>query len=174
MKINVLVKYIVSIDRALDFANMVNKPEVWRRVAKTLLVLDTVYFYDFLLTYLLLDSYIKAADPSNFAEVIEISSHAGKHDDLIHFLRTARKSLREPKIDTELAYVYTNADRLHDMEDFLGMTNIADILVVEEKCFEYELYQAAKLLFTNWARLATTLIYLVPSRVPRKPATLSM
>jgi len=75
----------------------------------------------------------------------------------------ARKSLREPKIDTELAYAYAKTDRLHDMEDFLGFTNVADILEVGEKCFEDELYQAAKLLFTsisNWARLATTLIYL--------------
>jgi clathrin heavy chain len=48
------------------------------------------------------------------------------------------------------------------MVDFLGMTNVADILVVEETCFEDELHQTAKLLFTsisNWARLATTLIY---------------
>lgn len=75
----------------------------------------------------------------------------------------ARKSLREPKIDTQLAYAYAKTDRLHDMEDFLSVTNVADVLVVGEKCFEDELYQAAKLLFTsisNWARLATTLIYL--------------
>ena len=109
------------------------------------------------------DSYIKAQDPSNFSEVIEIANHAGKHDDLVRYLQMARKSLREPKIDTELAYAYAKTDRLHDMEDFLGMTNVADILEVGEKCFEDELYQAAKLLFTsisNWARLATTLIYL--------------
>jgi hypothetical protein len=90
--------------------------------SKTLSVLYTVYFYDFLLTYLLLDSYIKAADSSNFAEVIEISSHVGKHDDLARFLQMARKSLREPKIDTELAYAYAKTDRLHDMDDFLGTT----------------------------------------------------
>jgi clathrin heavy chain len=36
-------------------------------------------------------------------------------------------SLREPKIDAELAYAYDKTDRLHDMEDFLGMTNVADI-----------------------------------------------
>ena len=109
------------------------------------------------------DSYIKAEDPSNFAEVIEISSHAGKHDDLVRFLQMARRSLREPKIDTELAYAYAKTDRLHDMEDFPGMTNVADILEAGEKCFKDELYQAAKLLFTsisNWARIATTLIYL--------------
>ena len=86
-----------------------------------------------------------------------------KHDDLVRYLQMARKTLREPKIDTELAYAYAKTDRLHDMEDFLNFTNVADILVVGEKCFEDSLYQAAKLLFTsisNWARLATTLIYL--------------
>ncbi|KAG9312892.1 hypothetical protein JVU11DRAFT_6325 [Chiua virens] len=155
MAINVLVEHIVSIDRGLDFANKVNKPEVWSRLAKA--QLDGLRIKD------AIDSYIKAEDPSNFAEVIEISSRAGKHDDLVRFLQMARKHLREPQIDTELAYAYAKTDRLHDMEDFLGMTNVADILVVGEKCFEDELYQAAKLLFTsisNWARLATTLIYL--------------
>jgi clathrin heavy chain len=54
-----------------------------------------------------------------------------------------------------LAYAYAKTDRLHNMEDFLSMTNVADILEVGEKCFENELYQAAKLLFTsisNWAK----------------------
>ena len=99
----------------------------------------------------------------NFAEVIEISNHAGKHDDLVRFLQMAQRHVREPKINMELAYAYAKTDRLHDMEDFLGMTNVVDILVIGEKCFEDELYQAAKLLFTsisNWAHLATTLIYL--------------
>ncbi|KZS94509.1 clathrin heavy chain 1 [Sistotremastrum niveocremeum HHB9708] len=155
LAMNVLVEHIVSIERALDFANKVNKPEVWSRLAKA--QLDGLRIKDSI------DSYVKAQDPSNFAEVIEISNHAGKHEDLVRFLQMARKTLREPKIDTELAYAYAKTDRLHDMEDFLGMTNVADILEVGEKCFEDELYQAAKLLFTsisNWARLATTLIYL--------------
>ena len=38
------------------------------------------------------DSYIKAEDPSNFPEVIEIANHAGKHDDLVRFLQMARKT----------------------------------------------------------------------------------
>jgi clathrin heavy chain len=32
--INVLVEYVVSIDRGLEYANKVNKPEVWSRLAK--------------------------------------------------------------------------------------------------------------------------------------------
>ncbi|KJA25685.1 hypothetical protein HYPSUDRAFT_37118 [Hypholoma sublateritium FD-334 SS-4] len=155
MAINVLVEHIVSIDRGLDYANKVNQPEVWSRLAKA--QLDGLRIKDSV------ESYIKAQDPSNFTEVIEIANHAGKHDELVRYLQMARKSLREPKIDTELAYAYAKTDRLHDMEEFLGMTNVADVLEVGEKCFEDELYQAAKLLFTsisNWARLATTLIYL--------------
>ncbi|CAL1714911.1 unnamed protein product [Somion occarium] len=153
--INVLVEHIVSLDRGVEYANKVNKPEVWSRLAKA--QLDGLRIKD------AIDSYTKAGDPSNYVEVIEIASRAGKHDDLVRYLQMARKSLREPKIDTELAYAYAKTDRLHDMEDFLAMTNVADILEVGEKCFEDELYQAAKLLFTsisNWARLATTLIYL--------------
>jgi hypothetical protein len=40
------------------------------------------------------------------AEVIEIANHAAKLDKLVRYLQMARKSLREPKIDTELAYAY--------------------------------------------------------------------
>ncbi|KAG8907666.1 hypothetical protein FRB99_002744 [Tulasnella sp. 403] len=153
--INVLVDNIASIDRGLDYASKINQPQVWSRLAKA--QLDGLRIKD------AIDSYIKAEDPSNFLEVIELSNRAGKHDDLVRFLQMARKSLREPKIDTELAYAYAKTDRLHDMEDFLAMTNVADVLEVGEKCFNDELYQAAKLLFqsiSNWARLATTLIYL--------------
>ncbi|EJD47981.1 clathrin heavy chain [Auricularia subglabra TFB-10046 SS5] len=155
LAMNVLVEHIVSLDRGVEYANKVNMPEVWSRLAKA--QLDGLRIKDSI------DSYIKAQDPSNFAEVIEIANHAGKHDDLVRYLQMARKTLREPKIDTELAYAYAKTDRLHDMEEFLSMTNVADILSVGEKCFEDELYQAAKLLFSsinNWARLATTLIYL--------------
>lgn len=140
---------------------------VWPRLSsmvyasKILLVIIVFVYWQAL--NCLIDSYIKARDPSNFAEVIEIASRAGKHDDLVRYLQMARKTLREPKVDTELAYAYAKTDRLHDMEEFLSMTNVADVLEVGEKCFNDQLYQAAKLLFSsisNWAKLATTLIYL--------------
>ncbi|KAJ7585506.1 armadillo-type protein [Mycena floridula] len=79
----------------------------------------------------------------------------------LHCLQPATTTLS--RIDTELVYAYAKTDRLHNMEDFLGMTNMADVLEVGEKCFKDELYQAAKLLFlsiSNWTRLTTTLIYL--------------
>jgi clathrin heavy chain len=106
----------------------------------------------------------------NFAEVIEIASHVGKHNKLVRYLQMAHKTLCEPNIDTELAYVYAKTDRLHDVEDFLDMRNVADILEVGEKSFEDELYQAAKsrllLFISNWACPAVILIYLAKVKLP--------
>jgi clathrin heavy chain len=128
MAINVLVEHIVSIDRGCDYASKVNRSEVWSRLAKAQLdglrIKDSIGMQYFALSlnleltflfFFLADSYIKAEDPANFAEVIEISNRAGKHDDLIRFLQMARKLLREPRIDTELAYAYAKTDHLHGL-----------------------------------------------------------
>jgi clathrin heavy chain len=64
--------------------------------------------------------HIKAGNPSNFLEVIEIANRAGKQDP-IRYLPMARKTLCEPKLDTELAHGYAKMDRLHNMEDFFGI-----------------------------------------------------
>jgi clathrin heavy chain len=160
MAINVLVEHIVSIGRGFDYASKVNRPEVWSRLAKAQLdglrIRDSIgtqyfalslnlkltfHFFGRLVQFTKISIFfrIKVEDPANFAEVIEISNRAGKHDDLVRFLQMAHKPLCEPRIDTELAYAYAKTDRLHDMQDFLSMTNIADILEVGEKCFEDEL-----------------------------------
>ena len=55
MAINVLVEHIVSIDRGLDYANKVNQPEVWSRLAKAQLdglrIKDSVGMYQFLFNF---------------------------------------------------------------------------------------------------------------------------
>jgi clathrin heavy chain len=78
-----------------------------------------------ILTYL--DSYIRANDPSNYVEVIEIASRAGKYEDLIRYLQMARKSVREPQVDGYLLLSFAKTDRLHDLEDFLSSLNVADV-----------------------------------------------
>ena len=120
----------------------------------------------------IIHSYIRAEDPSNFNEVIEIATRADKPDDSVRYLQMVRKSLRKPKIDTELAHAYAKTDRLHDTEDFLSVTNVADVVVIGERCFEDELHQAARLLasISNRTRLATTLIYLEENRAPVESA----
>jgi len=152
---NVLVEHIVSIDRAQEYAERVELPEVWSTVAKA--QLDGLRVSDGIA------SYIRAEDPSNYNEVIEIATHAGKDEDLIKFLRMARKTLREPVIDTALAFAYARTDQLSELEDFLRGTNVADIEESGDKAYAEGYHQAAKIFFTsisNWAKLATTLVHL--------------
>jgi clathrin heavy chain len=152
---NVLVDHIVSIDRAQEYAEGVDEPAVWSKVAKA--QLDGLRVTD------AIESYIKAQDPSNFNEVIETATHAGKDEDLIKFLRMARKTLREPAVDTAMAFSFARLDQLPELEDFLRSANVADVEASGDKAYEEGYHQAAKIFFTsisNWAKLATTLVHL--------------
>lgn len=152
---NVLVDHIVSIDRAQEYAEKVDLPEVWSKVAKAQL--------DGLRVSNAIESYIKAQDPSNYNEVIETATHAGKDEDLIKFLKMARKTQREPAVDTALAFSYARLDQLPELEDFLRSANVADVEACGDKAYEEGYHQAAKIFFTgvsNWAKLATTLVHL--------------
>lgn len=152
---NVLVDHIVSIDRAQEYAERVELPEVWSKVAKA--QLDGLRVTDSI------ESYIKANDPANFNEVIETATHAGKDEDLVKYLKMARKTQREPAIDTALAFCYARLDQLPELEDFLRSTNVADVEASGDKAYEEGYHQAAKIFYTsisNWAKLATTLVHL--------------
>ena len=151
----VLVDHIVSIDRAQEYAERVEIPEVWSMVAKS--QLDGLRIGD------AIESYIRAEDPSNHNEVIELATSAGKDEELIKYLRMARKTQREPAIDTALAFSYARLDQLSQLEDFLHSSNVADIETSGDKAYAEGYHQAAKIFFTsisNWAKLATTLVHL--------------
>lgn len=153
--VNVLVDHVVSIDRAQAYAEEVDLPEVWSKVAKA--QLDGLRVTD------AIDSYIKAEDPKNYQEVIEIATSAGKDEDLIKYLRMARKTQREPPIDTALAFCYARLDQLSELEDFLRGTNVANVEESGDKAYADGLYEAAKIFFSsisNWAKLSTTHVYL--------------
>jgi clathrin heavy chain len=152
---DVIVENIVSIDRAQAFAEQVDTPAVWSKVAKA--QLDGLRVSD------AIDSYIKANDPKNHEEVIEIAVRAGKDEELVKYLRMARKTLREPAIDTALAFCYARLDQLSELEDFLRGTNVANIEESGDKAYAEGLYEAAKIFYTsisNWAKLSTTLVHL--------------
>ena len=152
---DVLVSHIVSIDRAQEYAERVDTSEVWSKVAKA--QLDGLRVPDSI------ESYIRANDPSNYAEVVEIATHAGKDDELIKYLKMARKTLREPPIDTGLAFAYARTNQLGELESFLRGTNVADVEASGDKAYAEGYHEAAKIFFTsisNWAKLATTLVHL--------------
>lgn len=153
--VNVLVDNVVSIDRAQAYAEEVDMPDVWSKVAKA--QLDGLRVSDSI------ESYIKADDPKNYEEVIETATHAGKNEDLVKYLRMSRKTLREPAIDTALAFSYARLDNLPELEDFLRSTNVANIEESGDKAYEEGLFEASKIFYSsisNWSKLATTLVHL--------------
>ena len=152
---DVLVDHVVSIDRAQEYAERVELPEVWSKVAKA--QLDGLRIGDSI------ESYIRAEDPSNHNEVIDSATRAGKDEELVKYLRMARKTQREPAIDTALAFSYARLEQLSELEDFLHSSNVADVETSGDKAYEEGYHQAAKIFFTsisNWAKLATTLVHL--------------
>ncbi|KAI8884708.1 clathrin heavy chain [Backusella circina FSU 941] len=153
--VDVLIEKIGDLDRAYEFAERSDRPEVWSKLAKA--QLDQMQVKE------AIDSYIKANDMSNYMEVTRCAAMDNKHDDLVRFLQMARKQSREPYIETELLYAFAKTDRLADLEDFLASPNIAQIQEVGDRCFRGGMFEAAKILYTsisNYASLAQTLVHL--------------
>ncbi|KAL1921362.1 uncharacterized protein VTP21DRAFT_11078 [Calcarisporiella thermophila] len=153
--VDVLIDNIGSIDRAYEYAEQVEEPEVWSRLAKA--QLEGMRIKD------AIDSYIRANDSSNYLEVASYASRAGKYEDLVRFLQMARKKMREPFIDSELLFAYAKIEHIADMEEFLNSPNVAQIQNVADRCYDERLFEAARILYTNisnWGRLASTLVHL--------------
>ncbi|KAI8391214.1 uncharacterized protein BYT42DRAFT_490201 [Radiomyces spectabilis] len=153
--VNVLIEKIGDLDRAYEFAERCDQPEVWSKLAKA--QLDNMRVKE------AIDSYIRANDTSNYMEVTQNASMDGKWEDLVRYLQMARKQSREPFIETELLYAYAKTDRLADLEDFIASPNIAQIQQVGDRCFQAHMFEAAKILYSsisNHASLATTLVQL--------------
>lgn len=153
--IQVLIENIQNLDRAYEFAERCNVPEVWSILGKAQL--------DQGLVKEAIDSYIKADDPSSYQEVVDASKNAGNYEDLVKFLQMARKKAKETFIDTELIFAFAHTGRLAELEEFISTPNHANIGQVGERCFEQKMFEAARILFnniSNFARLASTLVHL--------------
>lgn len=153
--LKVLVEDVMSLDRAEAYVDKINTPDLWSQLGAAQLI--GLRIPD------AISSYIKAEDPSDYENVIEVAEQAGKFEELIPYLLMARKTLREKKIDGALILAYAELDKLHEIENLLAGSTVADLDSVGEKLFENKDYKAAKLCFSavsNYSRLATTLVYL--------------
>eukprot|EP00761_Pharyngomonas_kirbyi_P011776 gb/GECH01011802.1/.p1 GENE.gb/GECH01011802.1/~~gb/GECH01011802.1/.p1 ORF type:complete len:1690 (+),score=396.56 gb/GECH01011802.1/:1-5070(+) len=144
-----------DIDRALEYAERVQEPEVWNRLGRAQLEENLVSDA--------IESFIKAEDASSFHEVIQAAESAELWDDLIKYLNMARLHTKDEHIDTELCYSYAKSERLADLEEFISGSTVANIQDVGDRCFDQSLFQPAKILYTSishYGRLASTLVYL--------------
>ncbi|KRX18795.1 Clathrin heavy chain 1 [Trichinella nelsoni] len=153
--IKVLIDNIGNLDRAYEFAERCNESGVWAQLAAAQLRHNMVKEA--------VDSFIKADDASYYVEVVQTCSKTDHWEDLVRYLKMARKKARESFIDTELVFAFAKTKRLAEMEDFVTGPNHAQILQVGERCFEEGMYDASKILFnnvSNFAKLAITMVRL--------------
>ncbi|KAJ1618574.1 armadillo-type protein [Pavlovales sp. CCMP2436] len=157
----VLLEYIGAIERAVDFADKVNTPEVWTMLATAQLKQGSVKEA--------VAAYIKADDATNFQAVIEATPAAGAWAELASFLVMARKKVKDSNIDSTLLYAYAKCENYVALEEFISAPNVAQIQGIGDRCYNESIcynegmYEAAKVLFTsnsNWSRLASCLVHL--------------
>lgn len=117
--VEVLLNHIGDLDRGFEYAERVDLPEVWSKLAKSQLTALRIKEA--------INSYIKADDPSNFSEVIQTANGSGEFECLVKFLQMARKKAREPMIESELLFAFAMTNRISDLEEFVSTPNIAQV-----------------------------------------------
>lgn len=156
LAMKVLVEDVMSLDRGEQYANKHSEDsELWYQLGNAQL--------NGLRIPEAIESYVKSKKPDNYEQVIEISEHGGKEEELISFLDMARETLREPVIDGSLINCYASLGKLNEIEKFVAGPNVADLESIGDKLFEAKNYKAAKILYSNvskYSKLATTLVYL--------------
>lgn len=155
---NVLIEH-GSIDRAYEYAENVDAPEIWSHLGKAQLEDHQIKES--------IDSYLRANDPTKLDRLVFLASRAefdDKWESLVHYLEMARKAeLLESQIDTELLFAYAKTGRLVNMEELLHSSNVADVQKVGDRCFVHKMYGPAKSMYSrisDWAGLATALAHL--------------
>lgn len=141
--------------RAAGFAELLNEKETWSRLAlgqrQQGLVREAI------------DSYLRAEDPSDHVALTAAAHEAKRYEDLVRYLTMARGKLRDPAVETELAFALAMTNRLAELETMVARPNLAQVQSVADRCFEAQLYAAARILYSavaNWSRLAVTLVHL--------------
>jgi clathrin heavy chain len=151
--IQILVANIGDMDRAYDFAENIKDPKVYSNLAIAQLNRGMVKEA--------IRSFIRAGNHEYFANVINIANEQGLFEDLIPYLDMCRAHLKHPMIESELMFAYAKTDNLASLQELISSPNVGQIQEVGDRCFQNQLYRAAKLLFnsiSNYPRLCSTLI----------------
>eukprot|EP00981_Chlorochromonas_danica_P008853 scaffold2320_cov168-Ochromonas_danica.AAC.5 len=164
--VEVLVDKIRDLDRAKEFAERVNNAAVWSKLAKAQL--------NAMLVTEAINSYIKAKDATDYVNVIQTAESVENYEDLVNYLKMARKTIKESVIDTQLIYALARTNKLAELEEVVSVPNVAKIDIIGERCYDEKLYEAAKILFLNInnnAKLALCYIQLAQYREAVDAAT---
>eukprot|EP00469_Lotharella_globosa_P008929 CAMPEP_0167789858 /NCGR_PEP_ID=MMETSP0111_2-20121227/10948_1 /TAXON_ID=91324 /ORGANISM="Lotharella globosa, Strain CCCM811" /LENGTH=1760 /DNA_ID=CAMNT_0007682131 /DNA_START=48 /DNA_END=5330 /DNA_ORIENTATION=+ len=139
--IQVLLQCKEDIEKATDFAQNWDKPDVWVILGKSQLEAKMVKEA--------ISSFLKAEDPQYFEDVIFAAKAGSLYEELIDFLLMARAKLKNPILDNELIYSYAQTEKYGELEDFLNTKNNAKYPDVGERLFNEKLYLPAKIIYKH-------------------------
>ena len=137
--IQVLLEKIQSIERATEFAEKTNLPEVWSVLGKA--YLDANNFNE------AVDAFIKAKDATHYESVIFLNKNVHNYEKLIEYFNMARQQKKEAIIDNEYIYCLAKLNRVADIETFINGSNSADLAKIGDRFYSEGLYEAAKVIF---------------------------
>jgi clathrin heavy chain len=140
--IDVLLHKLENMQRAADYADVVNEAPVWSLLATAQLNGNLVKES--------IASFVKAVDASIWERVIVAANEQEAFADLISYLKMAREKIREPAIDNEMIVCFAKTDQLSALEDFIMRPNcIAKIEEAGDRCYDLQAFQAARILYSN-------------------------
>ncbi len=139
--IEVIVDLIRDLDRGKEFAERVNIKQVWSKLGEAQLNAQMISEC--------VASFIKAKDPTLYVAVINAAHGFDNYEDLVPYLKMARKDIKEALLDTELIYCLARTNKLSELEEFVSAPNVAKIDQTGERCFDEGMFMAAKILFQN-------------------------
>jgi clathrin heavy chain len=150
----VLIDDIKSVDRAAEFAEKANDQEVWSLLGRALLDADKITEA--------VDALVKAKDPNFTEKVANAADRTQKFNDLVKYLHMARVEAKQkdPKMDTQLLFALAKVGKYVELDEFVHATHTANLREVADRCYDEEMYDAARILYqaeSNFPRLATTL-----------------
>jgi hypothetical protein len=103
---------------------------------------------DQLLPLWLADNTLEASD--ELGDLLrQLCYRHGFGKELIKFCTMARKTVKDPRIDTCMAWCYCKMNQCADLKKFLSASNDAQVLLVADLCFEQQLHKAASILIKH-------------------------
>lgn len=139
--IEVIVEMLRDLDRGKEFAERINIKEVWSKLGEAQLNAQLISEC--------VQSFIKAKNPTLYVAVINAAHGFDNYEDLVPYLKMARKDIKEAMLDTELIYCLARTHKLGELEEFVAAPNVGKIDLTGERCFDEGLFEAAKILFQN-------------------------
>ncbi|ELP92102.1 clathrin heavy chain, putative [Entamoeba invadens IP1] len=155
LAMDVLLRDIKDLTRAKDFADRSKMPLLYKKLGEA--QLDEFKVKD------AITSLLKAQDISLRQRVIDIAEQDGSYEDLVTYLNMCKEQTKDSIVETEILYCYAKLKKTEEIEKFLKNANCANLSAVADRCFNEEMYLAAKILYAslnNYIKMASCLIKL--------------